>query len=335
MIILIPAYEPDEKLVGIVQDITHRTNAQVLVIDDGSGTAYAPYFEAVRALGATVLTHAVNRGKGAALKTGFAYIREMAEQGTVIVTADSDGQHLVEDIARVATRVQAEPDRLVLGVRSFVGKVPVRSRFGNKVTAVLFRLATGQPVTDTQTGLRGFSSQHLDWLLSLSGERFEYEFNMLLESKRSGFAIAEEPIQTIYIEENKSSHFRPIRDSLRIYAPFVTFLVSSGAAALLDMGLLVVMMTLTQNLLLSVIVARLLSAGLQYLLNAKLVFHQNKRTLTSLMRYGLLVITLLACNALLLQTLVSLGLGLVLAKVCTELFLFFLSYRVQQGLVFG
>lgn len=335
MIILIPAYEPDEKLVGIVQDITHRTNAQVLVIDDGSGTAYAPYFEAVKGLGATVLTHAVNRGKGAALKTGFAYIRNMAEQETVIVTADSDGQHLVEDIARVAVRVQAEPERLVLGARNFVGKVPARSRFGNKVTAVLFRLATGQPVTDTQTGLRGFSTQHLDWLLSLSGERFEYEFNMLLDSKRAGFTLVEEPIQTIYIEENKSSHFRPIRDSLRIYAPFVTFLASSGAAALLDMGLLVVMMTLTQNLLLSVIVARLLSAGLQYLLNAKLVFHQNKRTVTSLLRYGLLVITLLACNALLLQALVSLGLGLVLAKVFTEVALFLVSYRVQQGLVFG
>lgn len=335
MFILIPAYEPDKKLVALVQDIKAQVDAQILVVDDGSGPRYGNCFATVADLGATVLTHPTNQGKGAALKTGFAFIRDMAEQDTVVVTADSDGQHLVADMVKVARRVQDQPSQLVLGTRAFVSKVPLRSRFGNRVTAGLFRLVTGLAVTDTQTGLRGFSGQHLDWLLSLPGDRFEYEFNMLLESKRAGIALVEEPIETVYLNGNKSSHFRPIQDSLRIYAPFVSFMAGSGASALLELGLLLVLNKLTQNLLLSVILARLVSAGFQYTINAKLVFRQEKTGLSSLSRYGLVALVILACNALLLQSLVNLGIGLLLAKLCTEIILFLLSYRLQQDLVFG
>lgn len=335
MMIIIPAYEPDEKLVKLVMELKTNLSAQILVVDDGSGPRYANLFATVSGLGATVLTHEVNRGKGAALKTAFAYVRDGGDSATVLVTADSDGQHLVEDISRVAKRVATEPDKIVLGVRAFVGHVPARSRFGNKVTAALFKLVTGQAISDTQTGLRGFSSQHLDWLLSLPGDRFEYEFQMLLDSKKAGFTLVEEPIETVYIEGNKSSHFRPIQDSARIYAPFLKFMMSSGAAALLDMGLLVMFMALTKNVIVSVLLSRLASATVQYLLNARLVFRQEGPALTSLVRYGGLVLLLLACNAIMLQTLVSLGLGLVLAKLVTEVILFVVSYRFQQTVVFG
>lgn len=335
MIIIIPSYEPDEKLVQLVIDLKTQPGHQILVVDDGSGPRYANLFATVAELGATVLTHEGNRGKGAALKTAFAYLKTEAQPDAIFVTADSDGQHLVEDIVRVGETVTAQPHQIVLGARAFVGNVPLRSRFGNKVTAVLFKLATGQPVSDTQTGLRGFSYQHLDWLLSLPGDRFEYEFHMLLESKKAGYPIVEVPIETVYIEENKSSHFRPIQDSIRIYAPFLTFIASSGAAALLDMALLFLLMALTNHLLLSVILARLASAGLQYLLNARLVFRQEKQGLTPMIRYGLLVVALLIGNALMLQGLVQLGLGLLLAKILTEIILFLVSYRVQQTVVFA
>ncbi|MGT2756760.1 glycosyltransferase [Streptococcus ovuberis] len=335
MMIIIPSYEPDEKLVKLVIALKTNPAHQILVVDDGSGPRYANLFATVAELGATVLTHEVNRGKGAALKTAFAYLKERANSDDVFVTADSDGQHLVEDIDRVGQAVKRSPHQIVLGARAFVGKVPARSRFGNKVTAGLFKLVTGQAISDTQTGLRGFSSQHLDWLLSLPGERFEYEFQMLLDSKKAGFTLVEVPIETIYIEENKSSHFRPIQDSVRIYAPFLTFMASSCAAALLDIGLLFLLMTLTNNLLVSVILSRLASAGFQYLLNAHLVFRQKEQNLTPIMRYGLLVVALLVCNAFMLQGLVKLGIGLLLAKIMTEIFLFLVSYRMQQTVVFG
>lgn len=335
MIIIIPSYEPDEKLVKLVIALKNNSDHQILVVDDGSGPRYANLFATVAELGATVLTHEGNRGKGAALKTAFAYLKEKAHPDAILVTADSDGQHLVEDIVRVGETVTAHPNQIVLGTRAFVGKIPVRSRFGNKVTAILFKLATGQPVSDTQTGLRGFSYKHLDWLLSLPGNRFEYEFHMLLESKKAGYPITEVPIETVYIEENKSSHFRPIQDSIRIYAPFLTFMASSGAAALLDMSLLFLLMTLTNRLLFSIIFSRLASAGLQYLLNARLVFRQEKQGVLSIIRYGLLVLALLVGNALMLQGLVQLGLGLLLSKILTEIVLFLVSYRVQQTVVFG
>lgn len=335
MHIIIPSYEPDDKLLGVVADIKHHLDAKIIVVNDGSGPAYDHFFQACQDSGALLLTHPVNRGKGAALKTAFAYLLENAGEGDTIVTVDSDGQHLVEDIVRVANRTRVEQGRLVLGSRAFVGQVPFRSRFGNKVTAKLFQFVTGQGVTDTQTGLRGFTGEMLPWLLSLDGDRFEYEFNMLLEAKRAGYQLVEEPIETVYLEENKSSHFRPIQDSLRIYAPFVKFMLSASAAALLDMSLFFVLMAVTRNLLLSVVVARVLSAGLQYSLNAHLVFKQSSRRFRFMVRYALLVVGILACNYLLLNSLVGLGIGLVFAKLLTETVLFLVSYRMQNNVVFA
>ena len=232
MYIIIPAYEPDKRLIQVVQDITIKLpKARIIVVNDGSGPGYNDYYDETAFIGATVLTHPINKGKGAALKTAFAHIQEEVVgqhlSAQPIVTVDSDGQHLIKDIVRVAKATEENPSHLVLGARAFVGKVPARSRFGNKVTAGLFRLVTGQKVTDTQTGLRGMSTDLIPWLLNLDGNRFEYEFNMLLEAKKSGHQISEVPIETVYLEENKSSHFRPIRDSIRIYSPFLKF---SGTA---------------------------------------------------------------------------------------------------------
>lgn len=335
MYIIIPSYEPDDKLVAVVKDIKQELDAEIILVNDGSDPSYDSFFQRSQALGAQLLTHESNRGKGAALKTAFAYLLEHADERARVITVDSDGQHLIEDIVKVANRVAEAPEQIVLGSRAFVGKVPFRSRFGNKVTAKLFQLVTGQLVTDTQTGLRGFSYQHLPWLLTLDGERFEYEFNMLLEAKRAGYQLVEEPIETVYLDENKSSHFRPLQDSLRIYAPFIKFSFSACSAGICDMLLFFIVMTLTKHLLLSVVVARVLSSALQYGLNAKFVFKTDSSSLLSLTRYALLVIGILACNYLLINSLVTLGVGVIIAKLVTETFLFLVSYRMQQNLVFS
>lgn len=188
MYIIIPAYEPDKRLIQVVQDITIKLpKARIIVVNDGSGPGYNDYYDETAFIGATVLTHPINKGKGAALKTAFAYIQEEVVgqhlSAQPIVTVDSDGQHLIKDIVRVAKATEENPSHLILGARAFVGKVPARSRIGNKVTAGLFHLVTGQKVTDTQTGLRGMSTDLIPWLLNLDGNRFEYEFNMLLEAK--------------------------------------------------------------------------------------------------------------------------------------------------------
>ncbi len=314
MYIIIPAYEPDKRLIQVVQDITIKLpKARIIVVNDGSGPGYNDYYDETAFIGATVLTHPVNKGKGAALKTAFAHIQEEVVSQHLsaqpIVTVDSDGQHLIKDIVRVAKATEENPSHLVLGARAFV--------------------------TDTQTGLRGMSTDLIPWLLNLDGNRFEYEFNMLLEAKKSGHQISEVPIETVYLEENKSSHFRPIRDSIRIYSPFLKFSGTAVLASVIDATALFVLFALTKNLLLSVVLARVISASSQCLLNANVVFNPTSSLFRSSVRYFMLVLVLLACNYFLLSSLVAIGLGLVLAKLVTETLLFLVSYRVQHNVVFA
>jgi glycosyltransferase involved in cell wall biosynthesis len=259
VIVLIPAYEPDGRLLELVTALRAADPAvRPVVVDDGSGAGFRSLFDAVEATGVTVLRHRVNRGKGAALKTGFAHACSHHPHEDV-VCADSDGQHTVGDVLRVAAQVQAG-GALVLGSRRFTGSVPARSRLGNSVTRVLFRLATGLRIQDTQTGLRGYSAALLPWLGSMPGYRFEYELNILLSAARRRQRIKEIDIATIYLEGNASSHFRPVVDSLRVYAPLLAFVLSSLGAFLVDVVALLVLHTLTGALLISVVGARAISA---------------------------------------------------------------------------
>jgi len=240
MIILVPAYEPGDSLVRIVRELRDDSPwSIVLVVDDGSGPAYAPVFDAARAQGAEVIGYNRNRGKGYALRTGFRHVLAHYPDEAV-VTADSDGQHRVVDIVRVAERVSAQvdgPPAIVLGGRRFAGEVPLRSRFGNSVSRVAFRLAAGLRIGDTQTGLRGFSAGTLPWALTVGGDRFEYETRMLLATREAGIGIEEIEIDTVYLEHNASSHFRPVVDSIRVMRPLLTFAAVSLGSFLLDLVL--------------------------------------------------------------------------------------------------
>ena len=227
-VVLAPVFEPGHHLVEVISELRDTApQMRVVVVDDGSGPASAPHLDEVRDLGCTVLRHGTNRGKGVALKTGFRHIAS-AHPGHDVVCADPDGQHRVEDMVRVADRVRAT-GHTVLGVREFEGDVPLRSRIGNTVTRHLFRAATGRRVRDTQTGLRAYPAALLDWLLTVPGERFEYEMNALLYAARAGHAIDEVVIATTYMADNASSHFGSLTDSARVYWPLLRF---AAAAAL-------------------------------------------------------------------------------------------------------
>lgn len=336
MTILIPSYEPDERLIALIRDLKEVSDAPILVVDDGSGEDYRGIFESARKEGCTVLTHPTNQGKGRALKTGFDYVRKHGEEEGV-VCADSDGQHLPEDILRITRAVREHRGHIVLGSRQFTGKVPLRSRFGNSATRMVYALATGKPIRDTQTGLRGYSSDMLDWLCGVQGDRFEYEMNMLLEAPAAGIDLIEVPIETVYLDENKSSHFRPLADSARIYFPFLKFCASSGFAAVLDFALLFLLQWITSNLLVSVAGARLFSSVFNYTMNRRFVFAQDKGAAIrrSLPRYFSLVIVILLLNYGLIYVLHErLGIVLVAAKLLTEALLFIFSYWMQRKFVY-
>ena len=224
---LIPAYQPDEKLITLLEELNANTDYDIFVVNDGSRKECDEIFNAA-ARYSTILVHEVNRGKGAALKTGISYILENTDcEG--VVTLDSDGQHTVTDTKRTVEALEEHPDSLIVGGRLFTGKVPLRSKFGNAVTRGVFKMSTGVGVHDTQTGLRAFSRKLMPELAELKGDRYEYEMNVLLECTEKSIPIFEIPIETIYIEENKSSHFNPLKDSWKIYKLIIKF----GAPTLL------------------------------------------------------------------------------------------------------
>lgn len=336
-VVVVPAYRPDERLVRLVDDLAGRGLTDVLVVDDGSGPAHAAVLDAAARRGARVLRHDANRGKGAALRTAFAHLVEH-RPGADVVTADADGQHAPDDVAAVAAAVRDGGADVVLGVRDLTGPgVPLRSRVGNAVSAGAYRLVTGLPVRDTQTGLRGFRAATLPWLLGVRGDRFDYEQRVLLEASAWGVGIAQVPITTVYLERNRSSHFRPLQDSASVLGPVLAFAVSGLLSFGVDAALLLVLQALTGSLLAGVLGARLVSGGVNYVVNRALVFRGARPApvRSSAPRYAALAGLLVAASFGLLDALHgSLGVPLLAAKVVTDATLFLASYVVQRHGVF-
>lgn len=215
--ILIPAWQPTAVLPKLIEALANRGFGSIVVVDDGSGAAYKPIFDQVTAITRVhLLRHATNRGKGRALKTGFAYFLSAGSEGEGVVTADADGQHLPEDIEHVARALLETRSQPVFGTRQFEQDVPRRSRIGNQITRKLFAWLRGVKLADTQTGLRGLPGTLLPELLVLPGERYEYEMAVLIHLCRTGRQPIEVPIATVYLENNRGSHFNPVSDSVRV-----------------------------------------------------------------------------------------------------------------------
>lgn len=337
MTILIPAFEPDLRLIVLLHALAQQ-DLHIVIVDDGSGSGYAEVFKQAREIGCTVVTHPENLGKGCALKTGFSYILENLQECEGVVTADADGQHQAADILRVAGEIKQTHNAIVLGARKFTGHIPLRSAFGNMVMRAVFTFASGRNIWDTQTGLRGIPAELLPLMLRIRGARFEYEIHMLLDLANAGYTFRQIFIDTVYLPGNLSSHFRPLVDSARILLPTLRFCISSIAAAVTDYILLFVFQWLTNSLFLGVVLARTSSSAVQYGLNRSLVFHSrltNKKQPHRAVQYYLLVIGLLGLNYLILKVLTGpLHIWLVWAKIVTEMILFFVSYLAQRLLVF-
>ena len=352
--IILPSLDPDEKLSGVIDGLLEIGFRDILLINDGSKPENLHYFTeaAEKHPQITLLHHEINRGKGAALKTGFRYFLDNRPEGIGVVTVDGDGQHHTQDILACAETL-VSTNQMVLGVRDFDHPdVPFRSRFGNKVTCGIFRLFVGMSVSDTQTGLRAIPRAELPVLMTAEGDRFEYETNMLLMMKQKRIPFRQVKIRTVYIEENKTSHFRVIRDSFRIYkqifAHFIRYSLSSLISSVVDEGCYVGFMWLLRPALsgfgLTVTAtasARLISSLLNFFLNKALVFHSNVKTGRAMLRYFALVLPMMGAQALLTHCIYDLlripetatGLhALIYAAVMTVLY--FVNYFIQHRWVF-
>ena len=332
--IVIPAYEPDEKLIALIDELTDKHTYNLIVVDDGSSSDKKEIFDKVKDK-AELLIHEVNRGKGAALRSAFTYIKNTCKGRYYVITADADGQHKPADIMRIAEALKEHPDKLVMGCRRFKGDIPLRSRFGNNMTKAVFRFAAGVGVSDTQTGLRGFSDKLTDFMLGLSGDRYEYEMNMLLEAARDGIGFYEVPIETVYLDENKSSHFNPIKDSFRIYKDILKFSCSSLLSFFVDYVLYSVIFALSGSIRLSNVIARVFSSIFNFVLNKKVVFKNKENLYKTALKYFLLAAVILAVNTLLLGLIVKYVIkNEYIAKIIVEVLLFLFSWSAQRSFVF-
>ena len=332
MVVVIPAYEPDQKLIKLIDEIREKTPYSVVVVDDGSSPKAQPVFDALEGK-ATVIHHDGNKGKGAAIKTALAYIQEHRPGGEGVVTADADGQHLVKDIIRVCEDWKEHPEALVLGSRRFTGKVPFKSRAGNAITRFVFHVSTGVKVFDTQTGLRAFSVKRIPMMLEMRGDRYEYEINVLLYSTRHRVPIREVTIDTVYIEDNASSHFHAVRDAWRIYKMILLFVASSLASFLIDILSFKLLRLLfpAWGQLAAEILARIISSVCNYFINKKLVF--DGKGASSIIRYYILAVGVLIGDYIMLAVLSKIMPEL-LAKIIAGAVLYPISFYFQRRFVF-
>ena len=366
-IIVIPSLKPDERLAKLVTDIQQtflssdtQDMPDIVIVNDGSDASYDPFFRAAQENGAHILTHEVNRGKGAALKTAVSYIRRTYGEQCGMITADADGQHLPKDILRVAEDMDAHPEALVMGSRTFGKGTPWKSLFGNRLTSFFFRITTGRRCADTQTGLRGIPASLMELSAEVEGDRYEYEMNFLMDAAlRAPFHVT--PIETVYFDDNKGSHFHPVRDAIRVYSRFLRFFFASTAGFVVDILLYMLLLRIlpasvdrlsasmpapmqrvfgTQGaemaarIFLSVVLARICSGIVNFLLNKYYAFRSKKKAAGEAGRYFILFVCQMIASALFTALLSSVLQAPTLSKIIVDVILFFISYRIQRAWVF-
>jgi len=337
-VVLIPAFQPGKTLAPLVRELAAAPEIGVIiVVDDGSGPEFGEVFREIAEDGRVqVLRHVVNLGKGAALKTGMNHAACLFPDSVGVVTADADGQHSPQDVRRVAAALAAEPERLILGARTFDAAAPWRSRVGNRMTRSIMRAVTGQRLSDTQTGLRGVPMDFIPELLKLRATGYEFELDMLVTCRNTARPIRELPISTIYIEGNRSSHFNPLTDSMRIYFIFVRFLAVSLTTAGIDNVVFIFAMWLWTSPLLCQAISRFIAGTFQFTAVKRGVFHSRARNVVAAPKYILTTALSGALSYMLIHNLVAFaGMGVVPAKLLAETTLFFFSFVIQRDFVFS
>lgn len=354
MAAIIPSLNPDKRFSSVIASLAEAGFVHIVIVDDGSDEAHQHFFEeAARFPAVTVLHHKGNKGKGRALKTAFSYVLENLPEVRGVITADGDGQHLTEDIIACGEKLLAEPDKVIIGCRNFKRKdIPRRNRFGNRFTSAMFLLFFGIRLSDTQTGLRAIPASLLERFCGIEGERFEYETNMLLVMKREKIDFLEQPIATVYDEENYSTHYNPLKDSWRIFKvmakhmmTMIKFALSSLVATVIDLSVFYFVFRALVGPeagyaeLAATVVARVVSSFVNFNLNKSTVFGKEGSYRKTLLRYYCVAVPQMLLSALFV-TLINDLLGnalpiyTTLIKICVDAVLFFASYKLQKSWVF-
>ena len=359
--VVIPAYKPDDRLPPYVEALKTAGVGKIVIVDDGSGESFQKLFGRIPQDEVThIISYVPNGGKGVALKRGMQYVWDECPEQKYVVTADSDGQHTVVDVLRMAESMAENSEGVLLGSRDFSQPdVPFKSRNGNRITSTVFKLLYGVWVSDTQTGLRGFARDLLPTMIAVKGDRYEYEMNVLIECAHQKLPMRALPIQTVYENNNEGSHFRAVRDSVRIYsvilAGFIRFIGASLLSFLVDYALYLLFNNLLKkvapgmsqqvsflflqfvpHIAAATVLARLLSGVFNFTVNRKFVFDDKSSAKKSFPRYlAVFFLNMLLSAALTSSLHLWFGWSDNLIKIPVDILLFFMSYTLQQRWVFS
>lgn len=336
--VVVPTLDPEEDIMEKFIKELHKEFEHILVVNDGSNSIHDEFFERLEKDGIEIIRHYKNLGKGRGLKNAFNYLLNKYPEIEGVITCDCDGQHSVKDIKKCAKSLLKNKDKLILGVRNFDNdNVPPKSKFGNKITRNIFKLFIGIEISDTQTGLRGLSKELMVKFMDLSGERYEYETNMLIECKNESINIEEVGIETIYLNSNANSHFNPLRDSIMIYKLFMKYFFVSISSFVLDIILFSCMLgilNINSKILAATILSRVVSSIYNYIVNSNLIFKD--MTIRSLVKYYVLVIVQMFISGCFVTYLYSLlNIPVIIIKLVVDLLLWIINLAIQREFVFN
>ncbi len=348
VVILIPSLNPKKEFINYIEELIDNGFKNIIVVNDGSNNSCNEIFDNIeKRKECKIIKHTNNEGKGKSLKDGLKLFKTMKGNFNGIITADCDGQHLIKDIIKLSEALKDNKNNLILGVRNLKDKnVPIKSRIGNNLTSAIFKLLYGVKITDTQTGLRAIPTSLLDDYIELKGNRYEYETNMLIYSILKRIKIIEIPIDTVYIDENKGTHFRPIKDSILIYknifSSLIKYSIASIISFLLDIFIFKILLLVTQNfdqaisITIGTIGARVISSLVNYTLNRNITFKNKGNVRNTIIKYYALCIFQMSLSAILVIIFSKLiKLPETLIKIIVDTILYFFSYRMQNKWVFN
>ena len=337
-VILIPAYNPDDKFISFLEQLTENGFNKIIVVNDGSRKELNHYFKKARdKYKCDIVTHEINKGYGKALKSGAERFIELYGKNSNIngfIHCDCDGQHSINDIIRFSKELDDNSDSIIVGIRNFDHhNVPLKNKIGNKLTSLIFRSLIGIDIEDTQCGLRAIPSKYALFSSEIKGDGFEYTTSLLLQAHKDHITIRQIPIETIYLNNNETSHFNPFKDSVRIYSLIIKFLLSSLSSSLLDLLMFTLFLKATDNIIISTYLARIISCIYTFFVNKEAVFKQGNKS--SLIRFIILCVVLGTLSAFITHALDNyFNINTTLLKMIVDTCLFFISYYVQKEFVF-
>lgn len=346
-VILIPALNPPDSFAVFLEELQKHGFEDIIVVDDGSREEKQPLFRRAEQIGCRVLHHQRRRGKGAALKTGLACYQQFFQgDRDGVVTVGTGGKHPVEDVERIALALREERREnsaaLILGTRDFAAEEMPRSRRRrNGAYRLAYRFLLGIQIQDTLTGLRGIPDRSVADCLGAPGNGYEYETSMLLVCETAGYR--EVAVKTMAGDPAREHPYRTVdtlRVSLVILRKFLMFTMVSIGVSVFDIFLFWLfaehfLTNIPYTIVWSTIIARVISASVNYVINRRLVFQSNEDRRKSAGQFIVLSIVQCLLSAGLVQLLELLtGGDAVLLKVIVDTLLFFANYKVQHTFIF-